>query len=170
MICHSCTLRPLGMSAGQILELLQSPFPSLIDIDEHLSLLAANSHSLDVWPKSNSALEASLLYCAIFIAVASEQAEHCRQELRRILGTVNYNHLIVFIAYVKSCLVWMESHPEVSYEADQRAIAHLAPLIEEEPALADFFRNYRERVSLESQSRKRKFGKSKLSESDWWHR
>ncbi|WP_096595457.1 GAF domain-containing protein [Calothrix sp. NIES-2098] len=152
MICHSCTLRPLGMSAAEVLELLQSPFPSIIDIDEHLSLLVTNSHSLGVWPEFNSALETSLLYCAIFIAVASEQAEHCRQELRRILGDVNYNHLIVFIAYVKSCLVWMEFHPEVSYEADQRAIAHLAPLLEEEPALADFFRNYRERVRLESQS------------------
>src|SRR5690349_3281731 len=32
MICHSCTLRPLGMSARQVLELLQSPFPSVIDI------------------------------------------------------------------------------------------------------------------------------------------
>ncbi|MFN6583745.1 MAG: GAF domain-containing protein [Aulosira sp. ZfuVER01] len=153
MICHSCTLRPLGMSAGEVLELLESPFPSIIDIDEHLSLLGANSDSLGVWPESNSVLEASLLYCAIFISVASEQAEHCRQELRRILGTVNYNHLIGFIAYVKSCLVWMESHPEVSYEADLRAIAHLAPLIEEEPALAEFFGNYRDRVRLESQSR-----------------
>ncbi len=153
MICHSCSLRPLGMSAGQVLELLQSPFPSVIDIDEHLSILAANSRSLAVWPESNSALETSLLYCAIFIAVASEQAEHFRQELRRILGSVNYNHLTIFIAYVKSCLVWMESHPEVSYEADLRAIAHLAPLLEEEPALAEFFHHYRERVRLESQNR-----------------
>jgi two-component system, cell cycle sensor histidine kinase and response regulator CckA len=153
MICHSCTLRPLGMSAGEVLALLESPFPSVIDIDQHLSLLKANSHSLTVWPESNLLLETSLLYCAIFIAVVPEQAENCRQQLREILGVVNYNHLIVFIAYVKTCLVWMESHPEVTYEADLRAIAHLDALLQEEPALADFFRNYRERVRLESQMR-----------------
>lgn len=153
MICHSCTLRPLGMNGRQVLELLQSPFPSVREIDEHLSFLAANSDSLTIWPESNSALETSILYCAIFIGVASEQAEYYRQQLRQIIGAVNYKHLIIFIAYVKSCLIWMESHPEVTYEADLRVINHLTPLLAEEPALADFFRNYKEKVKLENQSR-----------------
>jgi hypothetical protein len=148
MICHSCTLRPLGMSARQVLELLESPFPTVTDIDEHLKIVATQYQSLAVLPV-NSQLEASLLYCTIFIALAS-QAEHYRQELLRIIGSVTYNHLIAFIAYVKTCHVWMEAHPEVSYEADLRVIAHLGPLLEEEPDLADFFRHYRDRVRRES--------------------
>ncbi|MBR8836787.1 MAG: response regulator [Stigonema ocellatum SAG 48.90 = DSM 106950] len=152
MICHSCTLRPLGMSAQQVLELLESPPPAATDIDQHLKVLAELPNSLKVWPESNSKLETSLLYCAIFIALASEGAEHCRHQMRRILAPMNYQHLIALIAYVKTCHVWMEAHPEVAYETDRRVIAHLPFLLEEEPGLADFFNHYQHRISRESQS------------------
>ncbi len=152
MICHSCTLRPLGMSAREVLELLESPPPAETHIEEHLRLLAAQPDLLRVWPESSSKLEESLLYCSIFIALR-DHAEHCRQELRRILGLVNYQHLVAFIAYVKTCHEWMEAHPEVAYEADQRVQDHLGGLLEEEPHLADFFRNYRERVKHQCQDR-----------------
>jgi PAS domain S-box-containing protein len=151
MICHSCTLRPLGMKAREVLELLESPPPTKININEHLGRLAAQPELLKAWPESNSPLEESLLYCAIFIALEQDSAEGCRQELRRILGAVNYQHLVAFIAYVKTCLVWMEAYPEVAYEADKRVQNHLGALLEDEPCLADFFRNYRERVRSESQ-------------------
>ncbi len=151
MICHSCTLRLLGMNAREILKLLESPPPVIIDIDEHLRILATQP-TLTVWSESNSTLEASLFYCAIFIALASDQAEHCRQELSRILAPTNYQHLIAFIAYVKTCNAWMEAHPEVSYQADQRVITHLHHLLEEETDLADFFRHYQQRIKHECQS------------------
>ena len=149
IICHSCSLRSLGMNARQVLELLESPIPEVIDIDEHLKILAAQPHPL-TWPESNSILEASFLDCVIF-TVTSDQADYCRRELRRILTPVNYQHVIALIAYVKTCHVWMEAHPEVSYEADPRVIAHLAPLLEEEPDLADFFHHYQNRVKSECQ-------------------
>ena len=152
MICHSCTLRPLGMSAREVLELLEAPPPVETDVNEHLRLLAAQSNLLTVWPEPNSKLEESLLYCSIFIALQGS-SEHCRQELRRILGSVNYQYLVTFIAYIKTCHVWMEAHPEVALEADQRVQEHLGALLEDEPDLADFFRNYRERIRHESQSR-----------------
>jgi hypothetical protein len=152
MICHSCTLHPLGMSAQEVLELLEAPPPSTTDIDEHLKLLAAQTDFLSVWSESNSKLAESLLSCSIFIAL-QDSSEHCRQELRRILGFANYQHLVAFIAYIKTCHVWMEAHPEVVYEADKRVQEHLGTLLESNPDLADFFRNYRERVRHEFQSR-----------------
>ena len=152
MITRSCTLRPLGLKAREVLELLEAPPPAETDIDEHLLLLAAQSDLLTVWPESNSKLEASLLYCSIFIALR-DSSEYCRQKLHRILGSVNYNHLVTFIAYVKTCHLWIEAHPTVAYEADRRVQENLGALLEEEPDLADFFRNYRERVRRESQSR-----------------
>src|SRR5919199_4128863 len=152
MICHSCSLYSLGVQAREVLELLESPLPTQTDIDEHLSLLATQLNGLTLWPESNSPLEKSLLYCSIFIAQERDQAEHCRRELRRLLGCVNYQHLVTFIAYVKSCHMWMEAHPEVSYLADNRAIAHFDTLVKEEPGLADFFKNYWERAKLEQRS------------------
>ena len=153
MICHSCTLRPLGLKAREVLELLEAPLPIETDVDEHLRRLAAEPELLAFWPESNSILEESLLSCSIFIALQQDRAERCRNELRRLLGLVNYQHLVAFIAYVKTCHVWIEAHPEIAYEADKRVQDNLSALLEEEPELANFFRNYRERVRRERQSR-----------------
>ena len=152
MICHSCTLRPLGMKAREVLELLEAPPPTEINVDEHLRRLRAQPDLLKVWP-SNSLLEESLIYCSLFIALEQDSSEDCRQELHRNLGTVNYQHLIAFIAYVKTCLVWMEAHPEVAYEADKRVQENLGDLLKDEPSLADFFRNYKQKVRDEQKHR-----------------
>ncbi len=151
IICHSCSLYRLEMKAREVLELLESPPPAETDIDEHLSMLTRTPGGLIVLPQPNSALEESLLYCSIFISLEQEQADYCRTELRRLLGLENYQHLIALVAYVKTYHVWMEAHFEVSYEADKRAIDYLDALLEDEPGLADFFRNYHAQVRCERQ-------------------
>jgi two-component system cell cycle sensor histidine kinase/response regulator CckA len=103
MVCHSCTLRPLGLSAQQVLELLDAPPPVEADIDEYLEILAAQPEPLRSWSELNPTVEESLLYCAIFIAVEHERSEHCRKQLCRFLKPEQYTHLAIFIAYVKMC-------------------------------------------------------------------
>lgn len=152
MICHSCSLVPLGMKARDVLKLLESPLPTDLEIDKHLRLLAAKPDVLEILTEANSPLEESLLYCSIFIAMERDRAQACRNQLRRILGLANYQHLVSFIAYVKTCHVWMEAHPEVSYEMDNRVVDHFSTLLNEEPGLTEFFRNYWARVSREQQS------------------
>jgi len=157
LICHSCCLYSLGLKAREVLELLELYEPTTDYIDAHLDRLVV-SGGLTVWP-SNSALEESILYCAIFISLQPDEAEHCRNQLRRILGQVNYQHLVTFIAYVKTCHIWMEAHPEVAIEADKR-VQNLSALFEEEPNLADFFRNYWDRVKHRRQNRAEKLAQS----------
>jgi len=152
MVCHSCVLRPLGMQAQEVLALLESPPPTEGDIQYHLSVLASQANLL-VFPEANSALGESLLYSAMYIFLEGDQAQEYQVELRRLLGPVNYDHLVAYFAYIKTCHTWMEAHPEVSYEADQRVQEHLGPLLEQEPTLASFFRSYRQRVRQEHQSR-----------------
>ncbi|OKH51753.1 hybrid sensor histidine kinase/response regulator [Calothrix sp. HK-06] len=154
MICHSCTLRPLGMRAKEVLELLEATVPDSTDIEKHFSFLAGESDFSIGCLEPNSQFEESLLYCSIYIALP-DCSEHYRLRLRRILGSVYYQHLVIFIAYIKTCHVWMEAHPEVAYEADKRVIDNFGALIEDEPSLADFFRNYRERVKREFSERKK---------------
>lgn len=154
MVCHSCVLHPLGMPAREILKLLESPPLVETDLKRHLSLLAAQPDLTKALPESNSAAEESLLYCAIHLFLEGDWAQDCRAELSRLLGTVSYQHLVAFLAYIKTCHVWMEAHPEISYEADKRVADHLGPLLEQEPALVEFFRNYQEKVKHERQSRK----------------
>ncbi len=152
MICHSCALRPLGAKGGEILALLAAPPPVAADIDKHLEKLRELAAGAVKWPESNSELEDSLLGCAIVMAAGAEGAEGCRAELRRLLGSANYQHLVAFVAYVKTCHLWMEAHPEIAPEADRRVREHLGALFKEEPGLAEFFGNYRDRVAQERQS------------------
>lgn len=153
IVCHSCALRPLGMTAAEVLALLDSPPPTETDVIEELTLLAAESAPLRAWPEPGSFLETALLHCSVFVFLHPDRSERCQAELRRLLGPAHYSHLSEFLAYVKTCHVWVETHPELAYHADKRAQEHLGPLIEREPRLLEFFRDYGERVKRERQRR-----------------
>jgi hypothetical protein len=151
IVCHSCALRPLGMAAADVLRLIEAP-PRIDDgITAQLTLLSAQPAPLAEWPASGSALEAALIDGAIFLFLFPDRAERCQRELRRLLDA-DYPRLAEFLAYVRSCHGWVETHPELAYEADERARANLGPLIAQEPRLEEFFRDYRERVLEERQA------------------
>lgn len=59
MICHSCSLRPLGMKTVEVLELLKSATPTQDNIETHLNRLAKEPDSLPVDFQFNSDLEES---------------------------------------------------------------------------------------------------------------
>ena len=148
IVCHSCALRPLGMTAADVLRLLEAP-PRIDDgIVAQLTLLSAEPAPLAEWPAPDSALESALIDGAIFLFLFPDRAERCQRELRRLLDA-DYPRLAEFLAYVRSCHGWVECHPELAYEADERARANLGPLIAQEPRLAEFFRDYRQRVLQE---------------------
>lgn len=166
MVCHSCSLHSLGMKGKEVLKLLES-FPiEEIEIDKYLHILTQASNELILELEFNSAVEESLLYCAIFISLEKDTA-YCRTELRHLLGDVNYQHLVTFIAYVKTCHLWMEAHPEVPLAADKRAIDHLEALVDEERGLADYFDSYTEaaKQKLEEEIFERQRTKSVLQET-----
>jgi PAS domain S-box-containing protein len=145
MVCHSCSLKLLGWQAQQILELLASPVPTETEINRHLEFLATQPKLLN-FPESNSAVEKSLFWCLVTIFLEQDQAAACRSTLRSLLGETDYQHLITLIAYVKTCHIWMEAHPEVNYEMDKRAQDHLNILLTEAPGLGDFFSTYIQRI------------------------
>lgn len=151
MICHSCSLRPLGVQAAEVLALLEAPIPTEAQAEHHLRQLTtqfATGASLSV---TNPDLEDSLLSCAIFIAVDSSQTEYYRHELRQLLGSTDYEHLIALITYIKTCHHWMEVHPETAYSDDERVRTHLSGLLADEPKLAVFFEEYVDRIRQERQ-------------------
>ncbi len=152
MICHSCSLYGLGVEAREILALLESPPPTELNISDHLLILSAQPKELKTWSELTPALEASLLACATLIALESDNTEPCRTELRRVLGETNYHFLIAFIAYIKTCHIWMEAHPDVSYLNDRRFQAHFENLVADEPALLDFFDTYWQQVKREQET------------------
>ncbi len=150
LICHSCSLYALGIEAHRILELLASPLPTATTVEQYLQTLAHYPAELGIPTDASPDLEASLLGCSIQVALQSDQAEPCRAALRRVLGVKFYQYLLSFIAYVKACHSWVEAHvEEIAYQDDLRVQTYFCNLIEADPALADFFINYWERVKQE---------------------
>lgn len=144
VICHSCRLRSLGMTSREILELnLLAINYKKKDLKADLELLAKQSFKHSGW-KNDWQIENSLLHCALLIFVNSAKKSICCRQLKEVLGTIAYKHLIALLSYIKLCHQWLEGNPDISYEKDRRAQLHLAPLLLEEIELAEVFqtRNY----------------------------
>ena len=142
------------MTAKEILTLLQENAPNTEEEWKVKILLSSTQiEPLTDWPVANPDLETSLYYYAILIYLKPDITQPYRQELLRLLGKFYYNHLIAFIAYIKTCHHWAECHPELLYEADRRVQLHLPALLEQEPDLGIFFANYNQKVRQEYQKR-----------------
>ncbi len=76
---------------------------------------------------------------------AGRTSEQIKAEIERLFG--------FFPNFFHPVLEWIEAYPEVSYQADERAVKLLATLVRDEPRLADFFNHYPEIVRREFESR-----------------
>lgn len=146
IVCHSCALRPLGLTAHDVLRLLEAPDAGPDAVARSLDVVRAMPAGGEA-PEPGSPQFAALVALSerCFAAPAGSDAE--RVALRAALGPERYAHLAGLLAYVGACHQWVEAHPELSYEADRRAQEHLGPLLEEEPALGEFFATYRQRLA-----------------------
>jgi hypothetical protein len=155
IVCHSCALRPLGMSAADVLALLEAPAPEPAEVTAQLAVLGAERGPLTAWPAPASRLDTALTRSAVLMFLRPEDAAPCQAEVRCLLDPITYAHLTAFLGYVKTCFTWVEAHPELAYEADARAQRHLGPLLDAEPRLGEFFRTYQDRVKSELRRRER---------------
>lgn len=147
LVCHSCLLRPLGLDAAQILTLLQSPPPAEVDVLEQLRSLS--TASTDGSWHADTAVTEDLLQGAVALYLVGPDTSSIRDEMRRVLGAIDYQHLVTYLSYIRTCQEWMEAHPEVTYEADKRILDNLGGLLAEQPALSEFFRTYPQQVEGE---------------------
>ncbi len=143
LVCHTATLRPLGMTSEAIATLLKSPVPELEALKQIIHKARAKTpRPLEQWPESDVEMENALLQLAMAIYQNPEDNLNFHTDLKQLVSPEMYDYLILFIAYNKTCLSWAEAHPELSYEADQRAQENLGPLLRDQPELAEFFRDY----------------------------
>ncbi len=144
LLCHSSSLRPLGMNSAEILTLLQEPPLGYTELLAKTKILNLNAQT--EWPEAGSLIEEGILHCCIAIFL-NQDTKNCQQKLQHVLPNELYDNLTLFLAYNHTCLTWVEMHPELNYENDKRVQEHYAPLIKENPKLAGFFNNYRGRVN-----------------------
>lgn len=152
MVCHSCALRALGLSATEVLDLLMRPSPGgEEDLEEDLATLAGEVSSGNSWPGGRSSVDECLLRVSVFAFENQAELDRHRAMLRRALGPRHYSHWAAFLAYVKTFHAWVEAHPDISALGDLRVKAHLEPLVADEPRLERFFQNYGDHVRQERQ-------------------
>ena len=135
------TLLDSGMEAAEILELLRMPEPTNTGkIASELANFDNNNYSLS---------EECLLKAAMFMYSPNNNYRKILSIVRRVLGAVNYNHLIAFLNYIRWSNQWVESYPEI-YRDGEKFDLQLAAA----PKLQRFFANYRrEKSTQESQDR-----------------
>ena len=111
LMCHSSNLSPLGMSASEVLELLETaPLNSA-----QLNLMTQDFDDTRRlgWPEAGSKIEDAVLSCCISIFL-SQDTEFCQKKLKSFLEPHLYQYLNIFLAYNRTALSWAELNPELS--------------------------------------------------------
>jgi sigma-B regulation protein RsbU (phosphoserine phosphatase) len=136
LVCHTCSLRPLGLGGAAILDLLTQAHPSDEALSSALERLGTSADAMDLARVSDS--DEQDIFC-LASAVYSNRplSTVSRERLRQRLSPSDYVSLVAFISYNKMCHEWMAAHPEVSYELDQRYLRNYTPLVVDAPSLAD---------------------------------
>jgi len=125
-----------SIEPGEILELLTMPEPQ--NTEKIASELSKNA----------SFEEASLFKAAVSLFLKINNYQKLLPILRRVLGEINYNHLIAFLNYIQLCNQWIESHPEI-YRDGKNLLLKLASI----PELKAFFNNYKREINDEEKFR-----------------
>ena len=150
----SSALRPLGMTGKEVLALLeQPPLEDESSVEEDLVLITQSSPQT-LWPDDSSELSLALFRCSEFVFLSPGCAARHRTEIRRLLAPGLYAGWTAFLSFVKVCHMWVEAHPEISVDIDEHARENLQPLLQEEPALKDFFRISPELIQREREEKR----------------
>ncbi|HYK88506.1 MAG TPA: PAS domain S-box protein, partial [Acidobacteriota bacterium] len=147
VVSHTTNLREMGMTAGEVLDLLELPIPSSeTDIEHQLRILEAESAPLVSWPEHNSSVEKSLIPCMLFFFANPGRSGRCQQAISRLLSAEQYTNLTALFAYIKSYHLWVETYPGPPIETVPQVWDRFVSMLREEPRLAKVFRNYREKT------------------------
>ena len=148
LMCHASNLRALGMSAAEVLHLLEAPAPSYERLQDCLDDLEIDREG--TWPAAGSAREAAILSCCVAI-YNNPHMSSCRAGLKRTLQPRLFQYLTIYLAYNRTALNWAEMNPEILAQDDQRVKRDFAPLIQDEPRLHAFFKDQPTQTSFETQ-------------------
>lgn len=130
--------RPAGDAAApldtvdQVVELLRRPVPegsSLAAALDRLEHMPAGGPL----PAPRTQFEGDLFDALTVIFLWPPAAERARMAVRHAVGDATFELLVAYLAFIRTAHYWTETHPELSYEPDVRALlaghAELAGLL-----------------------------------------
>jgi signal transduction histidine kinase/ActR/RegA family two-component response regulator len=106
----------------QAVRLIRRPLPRGDALDAHLTLLETDAAPLPCPPKSGSAVEEAVFTCTTHVFLQTRQAARCLEALRKALTDTLFQHLMVFLAFVRTAHYWTKVHPELGLEDDVKQL------------------------------------------------
>ncbi|MEJ2110037.1 MAG: diguanylate cyclase [Acidobacteriota bacterium] len=104
--------------------------------------LSENIESSGGWPQGNSSFDDCITTGCEAIFSKSELSDRWAGELKTSLGNTFYGYLSVLLSFIKSSHVWVEAHPEISFENHPTVSRNYFNLVQAEPELVGLFNNY----------------------------
>jgi diguanylate cyclase (GGDEF)-like protein/PAS domain S-box-containing protein len=152
IVAAACRLRRYSVPAAGILALLTQPTPDSPGESAEADLTVEAIAEGKGWPEPESATENALLACCSALYQAPSRRLPGVAGIRNELGPSAFEHLACLVSNIRSVHLWLEAHPEISYDADPLVRETLLGLLREEPRFGELFRNYFEEFG---QDRKR---------------
>jgi hypothetical protein len=133
---HLCFLVGLGNSSGdprakplsiqEAVGLLRPAFTPHLNAERHLEYLRGVVGPLPLDIKADSDIETSLFALCTAIFVNPSKARPYLLMLRRLFAIDRYEHLLLFIGFVRMAHYWTQVHPELREEEDlEELMRHL---------------------------------------------
>jgi signal transduction histidine kinase/CheY-like chemotaxis protein len=124
----------------QVLQLIRRSLPRGDDLEPYVALLETLATSAAPIPEPDTPTEVAVLVCATHVFLQTSQAARCLEALQRTFGGTTFQHLLVFLAFVRTAHFWTEMHPELKIERDitELLVIHeaLAACVQNQPEAA----------------------------------
>lgn len=125
---HTGFLIGLGRPAGDkdaraesivdVVKLLRRPLARGIELKSRLSFCSKCPAPLVEMPTRDTLMEDGLFSLASHVFLQTADAPECLDALERLLGTVQLQYLLLFLAFVRTAHYWTGVHPEIQFEDD----------------------------------------------------
>jgi hypothetical protein len=102
----------------QVVRLIRRTLPRGDDLEPYVALLEAGASPLPRPPEPDTQTEEAVFACATHVFLQMPQAARCLEALRRAFGVASFEHLLVFLAFIRTAHFWTTLHPDLKLEDD----------------------------------------------------
>jgi signal transduction histidine kinase len=101
----------------QAVRLIGRPLPRGEALAPHLAVLATEETPRGLC-ESGTPVEEAVFACATHVFLQTPEGARCQEALRRAVGEVRLQHLLLFLTFVRAAHYWTRIHPELTFEED----------------------------------------------------
>ena len=112
----------LPETVEQAVRLIRRPLARGDGLEPYLTLLETDVSPLPCAPESGSAAEEAVFACATHVFLQTAPAARCVEALRKAFTDTLFQHLLVFLAFVRTAHYWTKVHPELGLEDDVKQL------------------------------------------------